>query len=284
MKKVLIAMNSLSYGGIQKALVNLLDELGKDPNLDITVLLVRKKGEYLDELPQNVKLITANKFWSIMETSNEECKKKSFFLWLFRGALVVLNKSGKHALVMKILTRMQKNIGNYDVAISFRHPDIETHLAGGSNELVLGCCNAPLKITFIHCDYSLYGGKSAYNNKLIAQFDKVAVVSKNCAAGLLKEIPQIGEKVECVYNCHNYDEIKRLSRLDQVKYVHNKPVFVTVCRLGAEKGIDRVLRVLKRLREQAIEFEWHIVGDGEERNNIEELIAQYQLKIGRAHV
>lgn len=277
-KRILIAINSLSYGGIQKALINLLKEISMREDYDITLLLTRKKGAYLDQIPENIKVINANKLWSLLETQNKESRENNFFLWIIRGVLVVLNRMGKHKLVMKFLEKTQSNVGNYDIAISFRHPDKVENFAGGSNELVLNCCSASLKATFIHCDYINYGGESPYNNQLISRFDRVAVVSKSCEKQLLKAIPQLTGRTRCVYNCQNYNEIKYLSQQGRVDYCHDRPVFVTICRLGAEKGINRMLSVLYKLRSEQFDFEWHIIGDGEERNSIEKLIELNDLK------
>jgi glycosyltransferase involved in cell wall biosynthesis len=45
--------------------------------------------------------------------------------------------------------------------------------------------------------------------------------------------------------------------------------FVSVGRLSAEKGIDKALRILARLENR--DFEYHIIGEGNERRRLEEL-------------
>ena len=45
--------------------------------------------------------------------------------------------------------------------------------------------------------------------------------------------------------------------------------FVSVGRLSAEKGIDKALRILARLENR--DFEYHIIGEGNERSRLEEL-------------
>ena len=51
--------------------------------------------------------------------------------------------------------------------------------------------------------------------------------------------------------------------------------FITVARLSAEKGIDRLIRSVAKL---TIPFTYHIIGDGEQKEVLQHLIDQLQLK------
>ena len=57
MKKLLFTAYSLDVGGIEKALVTLLNELQKR-NYEITLILEKKEGIFLNELNSNVKILT----------------------------------------------------------------------------------------------------------------------------------------------------------------------------------------------------------------------------------
>lgn len=79
MKKVLIVINSMSYGGIQKALINLLQEISAKDEYEITLLMIRSKGAYIEQIPKGIKVLEANCFWKLLETSNAEIKEKIYF-------------------------------------------------------------------------------------------------------------------------------------------------------------------------------------------------------------
>lgn len=277
MKRILIVINSLSYGGIQRALLNLLHELADDRRYDVTLLLIRNKGPYRDQIPAGIRVMEANRFWALLETSNREIRMENKLLWLVRGMLATLMKTGHRKAVIRILALSQKSVGEYDAAISYRQPDIEREMPGGVNEFVLFCCKAAKKITFVHCDYLKYGGHGAYNDRLLSAFDRIAVVSKGCGSILLEALPNLKQKTHCVYNCHHYNEIRRLANVNTVLYNHEIPVFVTVCRLGPEKGVLRMLDVLESLVREGLRFCWHIVGDGEERTRIDKAIVDHGL-------
>ena len=55
MKKVLFGINSLHIGGIQTALINLLQALDYS-KYDVTVQLFHYEEEYLDLIPKSVKV------------------------------------------------------------------------------------------------------------------------------------------------------------------------------------------------------------------------------------
>lgn len=60
MKKILFVMMSLYNGGAERSLVNLLSELPKE-KYEIDLLLFRREGLFLSQIPQNVTMIDQTK-------------------------------------------------------------------------------------------------------------------------------------------------------------------------------------------------------------------------------
>ena len=54
MKKLFFSAYNLDLGGIETALVTLLNELAKDDKYEITLALERKEGIFLDEINPNI--------------------------------------------------------------------------------------------------------------------------------------------------------------------------------------------------------------------------------------
>jgi glycosyltransferase involved in cell wall biosynthesis len=52
---------------------------------------------------------------------------------------------------------------------------------------------------------------------------------------------------------------------------------VTVCRLDPCKGLDRAIRIHKRLDDEGISFRWYVVGGGPEKERLKELIQENHL-------
>lgn len=66
-KKILIACNNLHVGGIQRSLINLLNEISNQ--YDVTLFLFYPQGEYT--IPKGVRVICGNRFTKIMGMSGD---------------------------------------------------------------------------------------------------------------------------------------------------------------------------------------------------------------------
>ena len=76
MKKLLFAAYSLDVGGIEKALVNLVNVL-QNRGYDITVVLEKKQGIFLNELNKNIKIVLTNeKKRATIMTTTKKAKDK----------------------------------------------------------------------------------------------------------------------------------------------------------------------------------------------------------------
>lgn len=82
MKKILIVNNNLDMGGIQKSLVNLLNEVQGKYN--ITLLLFSKSGALLKDVPDRVNIITPNHCYRMLGMTKDELKGHPLlFFWKF---------------------------------------------------------------------------------------------------------------------------------------------------------------------------------------------------------
>ena len=184
-KKLLIMMNSMDLGGVEKALLNFLAVLDRE-KFDVTILFVRKKGEYLNQIPFWVKV-------QEMEISNLERKILDFgpkvMMWetLKKFKFVSTMKIILSGLKRKTILKMGGNYhdwykelveflptckGHYDIAIDFNgHSSVTTYYI---SEKV----NADIKATWLHS--SDFGDNiknfSFYYNK----YNRIYGVSKAC--------------------------------------------------------------------------------------------------------
>ena len=117
--KILIVNNNMHVGGIQNALINLLQELSKNDSYDVTLCVLGNVGEQLDAVPSGIKLISGNRFTKILGLKQSEARQDGLFTWLWRTAFVVLTKMFGTKLTYGILSRMQKINEHYDAAVSF---------------------------------------------------------------------------------------------------------------------------------------------------------------------
>ena len=247
---------------------------------DVSVYLFYPDGEFKDQLPENVRLLSGNLLLkSIGMTLRQALNSRNPIIILFRVLGAIWSKLFTNNLPISIAINSQKTLGNFDIAISYIQDSNNKTLYSGCNEFVLKKVSAKKKIAWIHGDYELSGLNNSKNNEMYPKFDQIVTVSKGCKDGLLKILPNLKDKVTYAYNFYNIDEILALS-CDYTPHFElgNKFKLVTVARLGWEKGHLRAIDAIKRLSDEGFEFEWYIIGDGLYKKKISEKISEYQLQ------
>lgn len=135
---------------------------------------------------------------------------------------------------------------------------------------------AKKKISWVHSRFSTLDAQ--YLNKYYKKFDKIYAVSKDTKNDFLSCVEIEDNKVEIFYNLIDYEEIRQLAN-EKIEYILKKDsiILVTVGRLEKVKGIDMAVEVARILNENNFDFCWYVIGEGTERNNIQNLICKYNL-------
>lgn len=277
--KLLIVTRHMNVGGIQKSLIELLKVLSKDEKYDISLFCCLKRGPLLTHLPENIKILDENPYAAISEISVSECKKMGIKYALIRGVLSVWTKLFTKKIPIKLFSRLVGKIGDsYDISVSYAQPMEDHSFCALTNELVLNCTDAKKKVGFVHSDFANYGGNTPLNRAIYPCFDNVAAVTESLKRSFIQIMPEIADKVHTVYNICDISRVKELAEESPVEYDLAVTTFVTVARLGEEKGHIRCLAAFAHLREEGFDFRWHIVGGGELYDRINSEILYYGLE------
>lgn len=267
-KKLIFVNNNMNIGGVQKALCNLLREIGND--FDITLLLFSPTGEYLTQIPEPVEVKKVKGIYRYLGISQGECK--NVMERLSRGVLAFFAKTLGRDLVLSVMNLFQRKFeGEYDYAISFLQNGNRKSFYGGCNEFVLSKVKAKQKIAFLHCDYGSCGANYEVNNQKYQKFDKVAACSDGCKNAFTKCVNVPPNKVYTVINCHDFNKIIELSNVETVNYDSEAVNVISVARLSQEKGIERGIRAVHQAIKNGINIKYHIVGDGIKRTELQEV-------------
>lgn len=280
MIRILFVMTNLRPGGITSSLLNLLREISVDPDLKIDLLLLSTRNSVLEQIPQQVRLLPEKAILRCLSDGQREISGESKIMGIFRTTMASMSRMIGHELPYRIVNRLAGAVGEeYDVAISCTQSSPRKGLYGGCNEFILQNVQAKKYISFIHCDYLEYGLNDARTNRLYQRMDRIAVVSQSCREAFLQACPTLSEKTWVVPNCCSYQRIRDLSNENPMICDGDGFHFVTVARLGAEKGHLRTLSALQELKKRGWHFVWHVVGGGNEkvRDSIYERIQDYGL-------
>lgn len=269
--KILIVLDNIHTGGISKSLINFLPHICKYGECDL--LLFRSDNVDSTLIPPNVNIIIGDSKLNILGMSQREIKLKSKSLYLYRSLLVILSRIFGGHFSRKILFRSLDDIGDYDLAISYSQDVRWDSISTGCNHFVVEKAKARYKAAFIHCDYEHFGGYDKRQILYYQQFDSIIGVSKSCVNSFVKMFPTLTNKCIVCENFTNIGEIYRKLEAGSREYKQNVVTFSTVCRLGKEKGIERAVYVFGKLLSEGYKnFQWIIVGDGPEKENIEQAI------------
>lgn len=254
MKKLLFIIPGLSTGGAEKVLITLLRNIDYS-RFDVELLLIFNVGVYFDQIPEQVKL-------SFVYPKPNSLRQKIDFSVYYKLNLVFFER---------ISVRMALKSSKYDAIISF--------LEGRALKAHSYITNLARKnITWVHTDLDKnhytndISMKNVLERKAYAKMDEVVFVSNEAKV----QFDKLGYSVKnetIVHNPLEKDFIQ--SFICQSK---NQTFTIVLCgRLAKVKAYDRMIRVAKRLKDDGLQFQVHFIGDGREREYLQELITSLSL-------
>lgn len=132
------------------------------------------------------------------------------------------------------------------------------------------------KIQWIHIDYCDWINKNEWARDITKDdgttyksFDTIVVLSDNIKASFIKKYPHLESKV--VVNANIIPE-QKIRELSVTKNEKKGIKFVTVGRIDSQKAFPRLIKILCKLKKEGYNFEWTIIGDGNEFSFINSLI------------
>lgn len=268
--KVLIALYSLTCGGGEKALVNMLNSL--DPQkYDITLQLFRNEGANLQFVPQHVKLadpLFPNGFPS--KTQRIERLIKNFDLaGIVKSLYYYIKSRGSNARARawyewkSVEPFCKRNQEVYDVAVAAMH--------GLSTYYVFDTITAKRKICWIHTDFSKIS-KFKQEQQYFESANNIVTVSEQCYNSFKSEYPMLNNVV-MLYNLNCPDLIKSMANQrskDECFPDNFDWHFLSIGRIIALKGFDMLVDAANGLKSKGVSFAWYILGQGNEEHNLKD--------------
>lgn len=277
-KKLLFVIPSLSAGGAEKSLVNLLSTMDASRySVDLFMLshegLFRKQlPEWVRILPKNTELVDFQK--PLLSSFLSFIKKGKFLLAKSRLQFFLKNQFIQNKGIAEQYSWPYLRIActtlpdEYDAAIGF--------LEKTSNYFVVDRVRAKKKIGFIHNDYQQLALDKHIDEPYFKELTSVATVSEECVEVLKEEFPQLKNKFKLVPNIVSSRLIHGLSGEYSIDLHPNE--MVSIGRLHSQKGFDLAIEAARILKDKNISFHWSIIGEGSEREFLQQMIDRYQLQ------
>lgn len=285
MKRILIVGMSLNIGGAEKSLVNLLNLMDQEKYC-VDLLLFQRQGIFLKQIPDWVNVIEEPTikvlFQSMKVTLNDSPRslkkivlavKRYLYTAIERIKWKQFDRIRLHRWLDYYKELVPSNATEYDVGIAY---------AGGETAYYLvDKTQCRRKVYFFHSDYSKIDIDEKLEEQYVDAVNQVVTISEACKESLQNLFPKQKEKICVLQNLSSPKLIKQLSHAYYPKEYRgnqNKAIIISVGRLINIKGYDIAIKAAKLLRTYGVKFVWYIVGEGEERNNLEKEIKNFRLE------
>ena len=227
----------------------------------------------MDQLPPQVKVVVMEKYGDMFLLSGRNAAKTLTDCFVKENPLTLfeifpyfvgsaLTKGARRASIatkmwLHFMKKMPEIKEEYDVAVAY----------WGDRTMFYMCdkVKAKKKIAWLHFDYANPPRDDDIYRAYFEKCDKVVTVSKPIDESLKAHLPDIAPRCVMMENITNPKQIWDLAlRGDTFPDTHfTGKRILTIGRIGEQKGLDLVVPVLKRLREENYDVRWYVLGDGD---------------------
>lgn len=276
-KKIIFVAQALWIGGIETALVNLINSLDYD-KYDVTCLITQNYLDMAERLTKNCRLIVSDR--GSLVTFNEHYKFKRLydileepqgatrfrrFIWRVLNVLFKALEAHLYSLYIK----EQMKSESFDTAVIYSDRVAEITVKSiKADKLLMFYHHGAMRKEYHDC----YGYKKS---------EKVIAVSDNIAQKLKEYRKKYADKIITINNVIDMDIVAERSTEPVEEGLFPTDCFniVSCGRLSKEKGFDLAVEACRLLTEKNNStINWVFIGDGPERENIEKQIAFYGLE------
>lgn len=263
MRKIIFGITSLTLGGAERVLVDLVNKMSE--KFDITVFMLYSNGELEAELNDKIHIKTVYDKKYVELTTKEKILASFNVLW---------NKK-------KIFKKYVDN-EEYIAQIAFLEGAITRIFSVKSNRKTK-------KIAWVHNDMTKVFGKGIkakmkkrMDEKAYQKYDNIIFVSRdNLKAfdSFYKNVNQPEKNI--IKNYLNAERILNLSKeTSEYKniYQENEINMLQVSRLVEQKAIDRLMKVHANLLQKGIRIHIYVIGEGPLKEKLQKQIVDLKLE------
>lgn len=282
MKKICFVMPRMGMGGAEKSLLSLLHILAEKDDLQVDLLLFKREGELLEQLPPSVRVIEPEESLRVIFSpfSLKNCRS-------FRTTCITFLRPVATAIT-RLLSRKFNRRMQLRWKYAYRHliaPWQEKYdyacgyLDGECVYYVVDKMQADKKYGWCHSDYDSMGFKAAADEPYYEKLDRIIPLPDKCCEKLQRHFPK---------QAHKMLPISPVVVPAFVRNAANSPCeegfagfngfrFLSLGRLVEVKGFDMAIDAAAILKEAGLSFRWYILGDGPLRKDLEQQIERLGL-------
>ena len=276
-KKIIFVSQALWIGGIETALVNLINKLDYN-KYDVTCLITQNYVDMAERLTKNCRLIVADrcslvtftkpyKFKKLYKILEEPQGATRFRRFIWRVLNILFKALEMHLYAGYIKEQLRGE--SFDTAIIY---------SDRVAEITVKAINTKKFLMFYH-----HGAiRREYHDRYgYEKSEKIIAVSDNIAKNLKAYRKKYANKIVVVNNVIDVDSITEKSKesIDEGLFSENKFNIVSCGRLAPVKGLNFAIEAIARLVEEGYtDINWYIVGGGPIQEDIRKQIASHKME------
>lgn len=274
MKKVLFVIYSMKYGGAEKSLVNLLQELPQN-KYEVDLLLFQKKGDFLQQIPQWVRVLDTPEDIDVLYAPLRKTGLRGYRKLLGTVCSRIARKTKKSQAAYRwrnfYAGKIRPLSEYYDVAVAY---------AGSENlYFITDRVRAGRKIVWIHNDYRTAGYSKTDDAPCFAKMDAIVSVSKECVDVLREEFPEFSQKMHYIENITSSTVTqKQAEYYVPEEYRNDSWNLLSVGRLHPQKGFDMAIQAAAIMKRNGLKFCWFVIGEGPLQKELKKMIREHQVE------
>lgn len=273
-KKIIFVTKALWIGGIETALINLLNNFNYK-KYDVTLLVLKAELDMLKQIHPKCRVLIADRDetvslqekyrYSRLYHLTEEPENPSWLHKMMMWTVPVIRWT-ENRFYIRYIRKMMKG-ERFDTAV------IYSDVAG---ETAVRAIRADKYLMFYHhgAMRHVYHDRIAYK-----KCEKIIAVSQHQATALRSYIPKYAYKIVAVNNLADIKGIREKSQKTiQQNFEEKKFNIVTCGRVSKEKGMDLAIDACYKLILRGYKnIRWWIIGDGPVYNEIKDQIQRLNL-------
>ncbi len=278
MTKILLIIPAFKHGGTNKSLLNLLSFIGDE--FDVSILALSHLGPYKNILNEKAKIIKKNinlglLFDDFGYIDFKKDNKKQIVIKLLRKSYrkifkMIIGQKYREKILNKYIKKIENM--NFDTVVAMQEGDATNFTARIKGK----------KIAWIRCDYDEYYKVVKIDESAVyKRFQSIICVSEYTRKVFINRYPQLEARCHSIHNMIDYNKIINMSleNIEEEK-MFNTSFFtiVSIGRLCRIKQFDLIPFIADGLIKKGLSFIWYIIGDGEERIRINQLIEKHNVE------
>lgn len=273
-KNVIIRSGSLRMGGLERVLIEVLQNIDKK-KYNLTLVIDDDCGEdniFEKDIPKEIPYYFLKSQKLIEKTNYYKLRRKNILYKLMYNIYMNIETYIKSKNIKKLIEKL----GKIDVFIDYD---------AGATKYIENI-EADKKVVWIHNSIpNLKKSESKIKRfgKRLEKYDRIVAICDEMKEELKDIYPNLKDKIIKIYNPFNFsrvlnlkDDMSELTEKD--KELLNEDYCIAISRLDTvQKDYKTLLKAFKILKSKGINKKLYIVGDGPSKEEIENMIKEYDL-------